>query len=207
MLSRYTKDMTLYISKFLSLQDITQLSYVNTMINRDIQEKLDELKQKAFNHLMYYFYYKERRDGVITLRRRYDSDYKNNVKSLFNFLPELFDFIKAKNITYLDISSLTSYGGYPESAHNILSNEKNRILEILNQLVILIGNNKTLTGCNIGLFQYYIVHTELERMMSMHPTLEYISTEANGATHNFRHPPTTLYRMDDGNCDWRHFKK
>ena len=201
-----TTDINIYISKFLSTHDIANLSYVNSKINRDLQEKLQEEKKKKFDNLMNYFYHMEQYNNTITLRRRYDNNYNNYVKSLFNFLPELFDFIKEKKITYLDISSLTSYGGYPESANKTISNNQEHILEILNQLVMFIRNNKTLTGCNIGLFEHYIVKPELQNTMSMHPTLQFISIQANGATHNFNESPTTLYRNNDGNFEWKHFK-
>jgi hypothetical protein len=138
------------------------------------------------------------------LYRRYSSNYEVNVRKLFLILPELFDFIENHNITNLDLSCVTSYGGYPEGPHTFI--DMNNITNIIEQLITLIKNNTTLTYCNIGLFEYYIDRDKLVTNFLLHPKLECISIHANGATSYFNKPPTSLYRTKDNKFVWSHFK-
>ena len=86
--------------------------------------------------------------GAVSIRTKYDNNYIKNTHCLFHFLPELFDFIKNQNIKRLDLSCVTSYGGYPEDPYKIVSNNKDDLYNYLMQLLLLISKDTTLTSCN-----------------------------------------------------------
>ena len=191
------------INKFLTIKDLVITSSVNNIMYIETKKDLLDRKKEMIDELLYYFYWMDI-NNCISLYRRYSSNYKVNVRKLFLILPELFEFIEYHNITSLDFSCITSYGGYPECPHNFIDSKK--LTNIIDQLILLIKNNTTLTYCNIGLFENFIDRDKLITHVSLHPKLECISIHSNGATTYFNKPPTSLYRTKDNKFVWAHFK-
>jgi hypothetical protein len=194
-----------HILNFLPNFELAELSRVNNTINNITKKNIQDRKKAAANELIKYFYYKSFTDmNCITLRTKYDNNYKSNICKFFSLLPEIFQCISEHNITYLDLSAVTSYGGYPEDISNMIKCSKHEAINIMNKLLILISNNITLVLCNIGLFENYIDRDELKNIINNNKILEYISIHANGATTYFHKPPNTLYRIKDTYV-WSHF--
>ena len=189
------------INKFLTTSELVTVSCVNNKMYNEIKHDLNERKKIFVDMLIYYFYYMDSNE-CISLCRGYSSYYEIYVRKLFLVLPELFEFIENHNITNLDLSCVTSYGGYPENPKKFIAS--NDINIILDQLILLIKNNTTLIYCNIGLFENYIHRDKLKLLL--HPKLNCISIRANGATSSLNEPPTSLYRMKDGSFVWSHLR-
>lgn len=193
------------IVELLSVSDVATLSSLNTIMNNDMKIYMKKYRNDKIEKLIYYFYYSDHVNSRISIYRRYDKYYERNVRDLFHFLPELFDFIKEKNITSLDLSCVTSYGGYPENPERMICNEINIIEFISNQLIKLVSDNDTLTYCNLGLFLDYIDRDKLRTEMCKNKILEILSLQPNGSTTYFNKPPNKLYRRKDIFV-WSHFK-
>jgi chromosome condensin MukBEF MukE localization factor len=193
------------IVDLLPVSDVATLSSLNTIMNNDMKIYMKKYRNDKIEELLYYFYYSDPVNSRISIYTRYHSYYAKNVRDLFYFLPELFDFIKQKNITSLDLSCITSYGGYPESPERMICNEINTIQFISNQLIKLVSDNDTLTYCNLGMFLYYIDRDKLRTEICKNKTLQLLSLQPNGSTTYFNKPPNTLYRRQDIFL-WSHFK-
>lgn len=141
----------------------------------------------------------------ISLHTRYDKYYHINVQNLFNFLPELFTFVEQHNIIFLDFSYLSNYGGYSEDISQFILQDK--IYDTLQLLLQLIKKNTTLQNCNIGLFQNYLTDlTKIEDIIKNHHNLKWINIRATNSTTYFNKLPTTIWKKNNGEMVWSHFK-
>jgi hypothetical protein len=194
-----------HILNFLPNCELAELYRVNSTINNITKKIIQDRKKIVANELIKYFYYKSFMNmNCITLRTKYDNYYKSNIGKFFSLLPEIFQCISEHNITYLDLSAVTSYGGYPEDICNMIKCSTHEAINIMNKLLILLCSNITLVSCNIGLFKNYIDRDELKNIISNKKTIKYISIHANGATTNFKAKPNTLYKIKDTYV-WAHF--
>jgi hypothetical protein len=200
------------ITDFLDNFDLAEFSRTNNKHYEIIKPKLIKRKKELANYLIKYFYYIDNfsihtKYDEVSIHTRNDKNYDNNMKKIFWFLPEIFDFIQNNNIDHLNLGCLTSYGGYPKCINQIIPTiTPKEINMIVNQLLILLQKNTTIKVCNIGVFQHYIDMDILKNMMNNNQSLDYVSIKANGSTTNFNKPPTTLYRKTNGEFIWSHFR-
>ena len=185
---------------FLSSTELAQLSQVNRTIHSDT--KNDLVKRKKISIIKYFLTDNNR----ITIRTKYDENYERNVLKLFTIIPELFEYIQVNNILSLDLSCVTSYGGYPENPYKLISPNKDILLDVLEEIINLLKLNTTLTYCNIGLLEWIIDRDHLQLSMQNHPTITCVSIRSNGASTNFNEPPNSLYRLSTGEFIWSHFR-
>jgi len=199
-------------STFLQPSEVLALACTNKNNWSQVVRDLYHRRQDVFDQLMYYWYYCNvsyiNGERQIVIQRRYDINYYKNVRALFQFLPELFDFIGKKDVHVLDLSCLNSYGGRPECPEQMLGiSDRTAITKIGEQLLTLVSRNATLSWCNLGLFEDVLDRMRVEEMIRGHPTLDHLSIRACGSTKYTNRPPTTLYRNRiDGTFYWSHFR-
>ena len=207
MLTKLNNSIILIISNNLKDSELLEISASNMILNQDIKKLLEERKMKYLNKLFNYFTFDIDKKPRFTIYKQYNNYYEKYRNLLMCYIPELFDFIKLNNITKLDFSCTTSYGGYPCDllAHELKYSEE-QIDKFINQLYQLIESklSYSLTYCNMGGFENHIDKDKLMRTIENHPTIECISIRSNGATTNFNKPPTSLYKRN-GTIEWSHF--
>ena len=185
---------------FLSSTELSEFAQVNRTIYTNTKTDLAKRKkQDAVNIIKYFLTY----DNRITIYRQYDKNYELNVKKIFMFLPELFDFIHLNKIELLDLSSVRSRGCNP---YTLISQNKNLFLNILDQLINLVKANSTLTYCNIGFFEWIIDRDYLQLSMQNHPTITCVSIRSIASRTNYNEAPNSLYVLPTGEFAWSHFR-
>jgi hypothetical protein len=200
------------MSVFLQPSEVLALACTSHTNFKQVKKDLHSRRQVIFDRLMNYWYYDTidylNGNKKITIQHRYDKHYYKNVRILFQFLPELFDFIEKQGILIVDLSCLNSYGGHPECPERMLGiDDQSTIVKISEQFLSLLSKNTTLSWCNIGLFETVLNRSLVEEMIQGHPTLDHLSIRANGSTTYFNHPPKTLYRNRlCGTFYWSHFR-
>lgn len=200
------------MSTFLQPSEVLELACTNQSNRGQVVKELYSRRKGVFNHLMNYWYYSTidylNGNKRITIQRRYDDHYYKNVRALFHFLPELFDFIEKQGILVLDLSCLNSYGGSSECPKRMLGiDDRDTIVKMGEQLLTLVSTNTTFSWCNLGLFETVLDRPRVEEMIQGHPTLDHLSIRANGSSTYYNYPPTRLYRnRTDGTFYWGHFR-
>ena len=185
---------------FLSTNELVEFAQVNRTIYTNTKKDLvKRKKQESVNIITYFLTY----DNRITIYRQYDKNYELNVKKIFMFLPELFDFIHLNKIESLDLSSVTSQKCNP---YTLISTNKNLFLNILDQLINLLKENITLTYCNIGFFEWIIDRNHLQLSMHNHPTITCVSIRSIASRTNYTEAPNSLYKISTGKFAWSHFR-
>jgi len=199
------------LSSFLDTPTLLELACTTKNIYHQLKYHLQEQNARLFLTLIDYFYYRSynvKGDKTISLTRRKDDVYEKNVRLLFHFLPELFQFMNVHHITSLDLGCTSSYGSYPESAYELVSNNENTIKQISKQLLSLLSTNTSLEWCNLGLFDNIIDYSDIERAVKKHPTIDRISMIPSRATTYYNQLPKTLWRnRRNGTFYWNHWRE
>ena len=196
---------TLY--EFLDHSTLSQLSQTNRNVYHQVQRMVAERKHTLFQDVIYYFYYSgyqstERRG--ISLLRRYDEQYAQNVCLLFHFLPELFHFIQQHNVTFLNMES-NCISEYELSSYGISSD---RLKHVANEMLQFLSHNTTLEWCNFGIFYHVMEQRDIEQAIQHHPTIDYISLFPTRSTRSMRTPASTIWRDPVyGTFYWSHWRK
>lgn len=197
------------ILPFLGDYELSQLSQVNRTIHRRIKRDLLVRKYEVFQYLIYFFYYCNNPECMkrFTIRFRYEFDYFKNVKLVFLFLPELFEFLEDHRVPDLDLGFLESYGGYPACPFQRINSHADELKQIKLQLLDLLSKNTSLVNCNLGLFEGLIRREEIINAVENHPMLDRIQMRSSGASVYFNRPPVNLWRnRKDRTFYWDHFR-
>jgi len=197
------------LSTFLSTTDLLELSCTKHGIRQQVKDELETRKTKAIDDLIYYFYYCgfDSETGRLSLRRRYENWYEKNVRLLFRFLPELFQFIQQHNIIRLDLSCVGSYGGYPVDASSIVYKDKLERDTILSTLKEQLRSNTTLIYCNLGFFLHDLSRYEIEDIFLDHPVIDCVNMTCETATAYLHQPSNMMWRnRNDRSFYWAHFR-
>ena len=164
------------IGDFLSDKDIIQLiltckaAHPYTFSIKERKRKAERRKRAA----VVFDYFTNFPGNLSTcMCAEYDSNYKKYVTDFFELLPELFqDFLeKSPQIKWFIMSWLKFEDGTTSREFT----KQFDMQRILDQLIGLIKNNRTLYGCGLGLFNDIFDVTALKTMLDEHPTLKCIS--------------------------------
>lgn len=185
------------IGDFLENKDLISFSCTTGNIFHQLQFKMEQEKKKTIMNQLHYFYKTETRTFALRYGVR---EYPEFVSNIFENLPTVFEFIQENQVTYLDFSMETSYGGYNDHIGNFYKG--NCIETLLDEL----RSNTTLNHVNLGLFQNLLDRDTLIEIMEDHCTLTYLTLNAPGSTTYFNRPPHSLYKLADGTAVWSHFK-
>jgi hypothetical protein len=203
---------TFIIAPFLSNNELLECSRSNRLFHDQLNPIMKERKMAFINKILQYFYTDENKSISIHTRFHHkysviDEPYRVHVRNLFTILPELFEFIQMHHITRLDLGCVTSYGGYPESPYHLVNPTVGGVINISNQILSLLSQNKTLTYCNFGLFQNIMQRKDIINAVEKHPVLDSLSMLSLGARTDFRSQPHMLWRDHTGGFFyWDHFR-
>lgn len=178
------------IVDFLSDADILQCLLTCSKM-KHIEYCMPIRKQNKVDTIFYYF---TNYAGNLStcMCAEYDSNYKNYVTSFFYLLPELFAKMeKNTSIKWFIMSWIKSLDKFENSQKFTEQFDMHSILE---QLLTLINNNRTLYGCGLGLFNHIISVPRLKNLLQNHPTLEYISL--NRIDKNIKEDKIDLYKFN-----------
>jgi hypothetical protein len=208
MLSKLNTSMILEISNNLTDYELLEVFSTNKMLKNDIENLFEQRKKLFLNNLFNYFTFDIHEKLRFSIRTQYDNYYEKYVKKLFTCIPELFTYIHNNNITKLDLSCVTSYGGYPRDIIEFV--QINLVPKLLRQLYEFINSNlsHTLEYCNFGLFEHNINKNEftknkLTEIIASHPSIKYVSIRCEGATINTK-TSSTLYNRN-GILEWKFY--
>lgn len=164
----------------------------------DFQEADELLKAIRYFHV----------SNRITIRKQ-SGPYDDHLRILFAHLPELFDYIEKHNVTALDLSMVTDYGGHAMPASLVAPRLFTKgMVAVVEELRVLLSRNKTLTYCNIGLFADEYTRTEIQTIFEDHPTIDAVSLTSIGAPTYYHMPPNSMYRdKPAGFLYWGHFRR
>lgn len=187
------------ILEFLTNKEIVELSLLNHNFLLEFTPILEKYKKKISDEVVSYF--NTNRTTLISTHRSYHVHFEKNIKRLFYFIPELFEYIQTKNVTYLDLSDPYRY---KNTFYQLVSVDAAQLRKIASQILHFLKSNSTLAYCNIGMFQNYIDRNEVEWAVSTHPTLHQVETASTYSIFSRTAPPNTLYRLQNDTFGWRH---
>ena len=188
------------VSDFLDTHSIVAFSSTNRSIRKKLLKRVNIHKQTRLNKIFSYFYKQE------SFKLSHSSwEHGDKIKYVLLYLPELFLYIQEKNLNYIDLGLTNNYGGYPQSLYKFIP-EESRIVNISSQLLNCLKTNKTVTKCNLGLFERHLDRDTLLDTVQNRPNLDWLSLRSNGATTRFTDPPHTIYIKSDGKAVWSHFR-
>ena len=188
------------ILTFLCNREVVQLACTNRQLSHEIRPILS-IRQKNFIHsLMIYFH--DPPSLIFSLHRSFHDDFERNIRQLFRMIPAWFEYIQANQITCLDVSNPFHHGYYSHHviSSRILSSDAERICD---EFLFHLSHNTTLHYCNLGLLYHFISRYDIECAVLKHPTLAHIELILYSGDTNDE--PNSLYRVDDGSYEWRHY--
>jgi hypothetical protein len=187
------------ILEFLTNKEIAELSLVCQDLTQEMWPILQKCKKKISDEVVAYF--NTNRLTLISTHRSYHPQFEKNIKRLFYFIPELFEYIQTNHVEYLDLSDPFRY---QHTFHHLVSMEPSYLKKIVSQILHYIKRNRTLTYCNIGMFQNYIDRTEVEWAVLHHPTLRHIEIASTFSLFIPSAPPNSMYRLSNNTFEWQH---
>lgn len=189
-----------HLGSFLSTADLITFSTVDQTVRQQMKRELRRRKEKWIERLIQSFVYTSLPHHLSLSRQE-----EHRVRLLFQFLPELFQFIDTYNIISLDMSMVSAYGGYPQYARQVLWERGWNQEAVLDQLTSRLASNTTLEQCNLALFREDLSNERLEEIFKGHPTIDHICMNPPSAASYYDRPPTTLWRREGG-LYWAHFR-
>jgi len=195
------------VAPFLDAPSLVSFATTNRSIHDKVEKQIHIQKQKKIKQFISYFHQRESQFVSQCFNLRYgEREHRNKIKYILLHLPEVFSYIGENQIDYLDLSLTTSYGGYPVDI-SVYIPDKSQIYTITSQLLTYLKWNTTLKKCNLGLFENHLdrdilLHYSVYR----HPSLDWVTLRANGASTRFSDPPHTIYIKPDRTGVWAHFR-
>lgn len=195
------------VTPFLDTLSLVILATTNLSIHDKVKKEIHIQKQKKIKEFLPYFHQPESRFVSQCFNLGYgESKHRNKIKFLLFHLPEVFSYIEEKKIDYLDLGLTTSYGGYPVDI-SVYIPDKSQISTITSQLITCLKWNTTLKKCNLGLFEHHLDRDILlYYSVYRHPSLDWLTLRATGASTRFTDPPHTIYLKPDRTGVWAHFR-
>jgi len=195
------------VAGFLDTTTLVAFGTTNRSIHDKIKKEIHIQKQKKIKQILSYFHQPDSRFVSQCFNLTYgEREHRNKIKFVLFHLPEVFSYIEEKGIHSLDLGLTTSYGGYPVDI-SVYIPDKSQIATISSQLLTYLKWNTTLIKCNLGLFEHHLdrdilLHYSVYR----HPSLDWVTVRANGASTRFSDPPHTIYLKPDRTGVWAHFR-
>jgi hypothetical protein len=185
---------------FLDEVEIGTLSYVSKQLYEDTHVERTARKRKIISHVLHYFHHPFA--VMFSLHRTFQDDFLINIKRLFHFIPEWFDYLKEHNIQYLDLSLMEPRTYASISLRRIIpeSDIPMRIQSILDH----VSRNTTLLYCNFNLFRDIITQDQVYEAVQHHPKIDQVEITMSLGYYS---PtcPMSLYRVSDGRLEWRQY--
>jgi len=200
------------LSDFLENRDLLEFSCTNQSIREQNRPSLVIRKRQMFKQLIHYFYLSfDVHRKHISFLRQYDAYYSKYFALMFQFLPELFEFIQQHGITSFDMGCTSGYGSYPSSAHEMICPRTPQLKQIARDLLFYLSINQTIEWCNLGIFYHsgIITRKQVEDAVRNHPVMDRVSLTPSRSRSYFKcELPTTLWRnYKTGTFYWNHVRE
>jgi hypothetical protein len=185
---------------FLDEVEIGTLSYVSKQLYEDTRVERETRKRKIISHVLHYFHHPFA--VMFSLHRTFQDDFLINIKRLFHFIPEWFQYLEEHDVRYLDLS-IMEHRIYPFMNIRRIIPEydiPSRIRSILEHL----SHNTTLVYCNFNLFRDMITQDQVYEAVQHHPKLDQVEITMSLGYYS---PtcPMSLYRVSGGRLEWRQY--
>jgi len=149
------------------------------------------------------------------MHRNYQPHFRKNVRRLFQFLPEWFAYLNEHKVNYLDLGDpyyhdthsfhLIPPFVYTTIVDQLISKDAIVIESILEHIFEFLRHNQYLCYCNLGIFQPYLNRDRVKEVVTNHPHLYHVQIASRSSYIIVGQEPTSLYRIIDGNFEWRHY--
>lgn len=211
MFARYTLPPLL---EYLENIDLVELACVSHHMESDTKRECAIRKAAVILVIMKYFHTPKML--IFSMHRHYQPHFKKQVRRLFQFLPEWFAYLNEHNITYLDLGDPYYYDNnrdpvtigpsinYMSLVDQLISKDPTVITFILEHIYDFLQHNQHLCYCNLGIFQPYLDRDRLKEIVSHHPHLYHLEIASRASYLIVSQEPTSLYRMNNGDVEWRH---
>jgi hypothetical protein len=188
------------MDRFLDNKSLLQLSCVNRTTCTTLHNHIQERKRTLFQDTIYYLYYCNAAAArkTLNLQRRYDENYESSIRTLFHFLPELFEFLQDHQVEHFVLASMDD-NVLCEVSHAMAALfSPERMKEICDQFIHLLSQNSTLVTCTLEIFYDIIMlnRNRLRDAIHQHPTLNIVTLSS------WSNNPNTLWRAKDGSFYW-----
>jgi hypothetical protein len=188
------------ILSFLNESELGTVACVSKQLCDDTQLERTTRKRKIISHVLHYFHHPF--EVMFSLHRTFQDDFLINIKRLFHFIPEWFQYLDEHNVQYLDLS-IMEHRIYPFMNLRRIIPESDipiRIQSILEHL----SHNTTLVYCNFNLFRDMITQEEVYAAVQHHPKIDQVEITMSLGYYS---PacPMSLYRVSDGRLEWRNY--
>ena len=200
------------ILEYLEDVELAELSCVSHYMEHETRKQRDIRKAVAILLIMKYFHTPKML--IFSMHRHYQPHFKKQVRRLFQFLPEWFAYLNEHKITYLDLGDPYYYDNnffqpvppfvYMTLVHQLISKDPTVITSILEHIYDFLQHNQHLCYCNLGIFQPYLDRDRLKEIVSHHPHLYHLEIASRASYLIVGQEPTSLYRMNNGDVEWRH---
>jgi len=200
------------ILEYLEDVELVELSCVSYYMEHETRKRRDIRKAVAILLIMKYFHTPKML--IFSMHRHYQPHFKKQVRRLFQFLPEWFAYLNEHTITYLDLGDPYYYDNnffqpvppfvYMTLVHQLISKDVTVITSILEHIYDFLQHNQHLCYCNLGIFQPYLDRDRLKEIVSHHPHLYHLEIASRASYLIVGQEPTSLYRMHNGEFEWRH---
>lgn len=184
---------------FLDDVDIGTLSCVSQQLCEDTRLERSLRKHQMILRVLQYFHFNE---NMFSLHRTFKGDFLLNIRRLFQFIPEWFQYITDHNISNLDMSIMEPRLRPAMKLRHIISD--NDIPLLVNSILYHISQNTTLSYCNFNLFYDNLTKDQVYETVRHHPTLDHVELAISSGYYS---PifPMSLYRVSDGRLEWRQY--
>jgi len=194
------------VALFLDTRSIITFASTNRTILNKLEKQIAAHKKKWLNNIFNLFHQSTLHFNSKSFKlERASWDHGEKIKYILLYIPELFSYIEEKELNYLDLGLISSYGGYPRDVCEFLP-DPNKANFITSQLVICLEKNTTITKCNLGLFERYLDRNMLLKLVEKRHNFEWLTVRANGAGVRYTEPPNTIYLNPDGKAIWINFR-
>jgi len=183
---------------FLNESELGSLACVSQQLREDTRLERSLRKRHMITSVLQYFHFNE---NMFSLHRTFKGDFLLNIRRLFQFIPEWFQYITDHNISNLDMSFMEPRLSPGIKLHQIISDFE--IPALVETILSHVSHNTTLTYCNFNLFGNVLTKDQVYEAVRHHPTLDQVEL---CASFGYYSPtlPMALYRVSDG-FEWRHY--
>jgi hypothetical protein len=199
---------------YLENVELVELACVSHHMERETKMECAVRKAAAILLIMKYFHTPKML--IFSMHRHYQPHFKKQVRRLFQFLPEWFAYLNEHKITYLDLGDPYYYDNnrdpvmvgpsisYISLVDQVISKDPTVITSILEHILHFLKHNQYLAYCNLGIFQPYLDRDRVKETVIGHPHLYHVEIASRASYLIVGQEPTSLYRMNNGDFEWRH---
>jgi hypothetical protein len=198
------------ILDYLENGELIELACVSHRMKEETQKKRILRKKEIILGIMRYFHTPN--TLIFSMHRNYQPDFKKQIRRLFQFLPEWFEYLNEEHINYLDLGDPYYYYTYfcsPPTGfmmtHELISSDFAVIESIVNHIYDFLQHNESLCYCNLGIFQSFLKYDRLKEAVTNHPHLYHLEIASRGTYDINEQVPTSLYRIHNNEFEWRHY--